>query len=99
MKATHDMGTFPCHYVPADQNPSDLGTRGIAPRKLGEIWLESPAWFTDRSLWPVQPEITESKEASCETLPAKKEKVLLEKEGGATNERKEWVETIIRKHK
>ena len=43
-----------------------------------------------------QPEITESKETSCETLPAKKEKVLLEKEGGATNERKEWVETIIR---
>jgi hypothetical protein len=62
MKAIHDMGNFTCHYVPADQNP-DLGTRGIAPRKLGEFWLESPAWLTDRSLWPEQPEITESKEA------------------------------------
>ena len=81
MKAIHHMGNFPCHYVPADQNPCDLGTRGIAPQNLGEFLLESPAWFTDRSLWPEQAEITEYREASCETLPAKKEKVLLEKEG------------------
>jgi hypothetical protein len=99
VKAIHDLGNFTWHYVPTDQNPSDLGTRGVAPRKLGEFWLKGPAWLTDRSLWPEQPEITETKEASCETLPAKKEKVLLEKEGGATNERKEWVENILRKHK
>ena len=98
MKAIHDMGNFTCHCVPVDQNP-DLCTRGRATGKLGEFWLENTAWFTDRSLWPEQPEITESKETSCETLPAKKEKVLLEKEGGATNERKEWVEIFIRKHK
>ena len=63
--------------------------------------MKGPALLTNRSLWPEQPEITETKEASCETLPAKKEKVLLEKKGGggATNERKEWVETILRKHK
>ena len=99
VKAIHDLGNFTWHYVPTDQNPSDLGTRGVAPRKLGEFWLKGPAWLTDRSLWPEQPEIMETKEASCETLPAKKEKVLLEKEGGATNERKEWVENILRKHK
>ena len=99
VKAIHDLGNFTWHYVPTDQNPSDLGTRGVAPRKLGEFWLKGPAWLTDRSLRPEQPEITETKEASCETLPAKKKKVLLEKEGGATNERKEWVENILRKHK
>ncbi|XP_028404074.1 uncharacterized protein LOC114526746 [Dendronephthya gigantea] len=46
-----------------------------------------------KSLWPEQPKITETKEASCETLPAKKEK------GKATDKRKQCVKTILRKHK
>lgn len=98
VKAIQDLGDFTWRYVPTDQNPSDLGTRGVAPKKLGDFWLKGPEWLADRSVWPSQPEITETEEASSEALSKKKEKVLLEQDGGVSNNRKEWANTMLRKH-
>ena len=28
------------HYVPTGENPSDQGSGGVAPSKMGELWFE-----------------------------------------------------------
>eukprot|EP00794_Sanderia_malayensis_P010114 gene10114-11147_t len=67
------------HYVPTEENPSDKGTRGVAPDRLGRLWFNGPDWLHNEDEWPSQPEIAETPEAVCESLP-KKEKQLLAKE-------------------
>ena len=67
------------HYVTTEENPSDKGTRGVAPDRLGRLWFNGPDWLHREDEWPSQPEIRETPEAVCESLP-KKEKQLLAKE-------------------
>ncbi|XP_070573985.1 uncharacterized protein [Ptychodera flava] len=31
-------------YVPTAENPSNLGTRGSAPSRLGKMWFQGPSW-------------------------------------------------------
>ncbi|KAK3731629.1 hypothetical protein QZH41_015885, partial [Actinostola sp. cb2023] len=50
------------HYVPTGQNPSDIGSRGAAPKELSDVWLQGPDWMADKEKWPPQPEITVSDE-------------------------------------
>lgn len=66
------------HYVPTEENPSDKGTRGVAPDRLGRLWFNGPDWLHKEDEWPSQPEITETPEAVCESLP-KKDKQMLAK--------------------
>ena len=42
VKAIKDLSKFTWCYVPTDQNPSDLGTRGISIVKLNEFWFKTP---------------------------------------------------------
>ena len=92
-----ESGNFTWHYVPTDQNPSEMGTRGVPPRKLGNFWLMGPRWLGDELAWTKQPEITETKEASVETVQQKEEKLIFEQDHH--NERNEWTESFLSKYK
>ena len=67
------------HYVPTEENPSDKGTRGVAPERLGRLWFHGPDWLQNKDEWPSQPEIVETPETLCESLP-RREKQLLAKD-------------------
>eukprot|EP00794_Sanderia_malayensis_P001857 gene1857-2095_t len=62
-------------YVPTEENPSDKGTRGVAPDTLGRLWFNGPDWLHNEDEWPSQPEIAETPEAVCESLPKKEKQV------------------------
>ena len=34
-------------HVPTSDNPSDQGSRGAEPRKLGELWFKGPSWLSN----------------------------------------------------
>jgi hypothetical protein len=44
-------------WVPTDENPADLPSRGIWPldEKQETFYLHGPIWLKDRTLWPEQP--------------------------------------------
>lgn len=51
------MATEPCQwqYVPTNQNPADLCTRGATPTELQEssLWWQGPVWLLeDQASWP-----------------------------------------------
>ena len=47
LKAINDHAKFTWRYVSTDQNPSDLGTRGISIVKLNEFWFKCPNWLSN----------------------------------------------------
>ncbi|XP_070550021.1 uncharacterized protein [Ptychodera flava] len=59
-------------YVPTAENPSDLGTRGSAPSRLGTLWFQGPSWLSSEGDRPVQPEISESEGVKSEKKSTKK---------------------------
>ena len=65
------------HYVPTNENPSDLGSRGVDPRKLKEFWFKGPTWLNNSSSWPTQPEIYETSEAQKERIPRTEKQLLI----------------------
>jgi hypothetical protein len=67
-------------YVPTLDNPRDLGTRGIAPSKIGDFWLKGPRYLANQDDWPTQPEITETAETNREKLTPK-EKTMMTNSG------------------
>ena len=74
-----------------------MGTRGVPPSKLEDFWFKGPTWLGDESALPKQPEITETKEASVETVQQKEEKLIFEQDHH--NERMEWTESLLSKYK
>ena len=62
------LGEADWHYVPTADNPSDLGTRGASPSKLGELWFKGPAWLSYPNDWPRQPEVCQTAETAKETI-------------------------------
>ena len=83
IKAINDSGVNEWHYVPTDENPSDLGSRGSSAKQLGTFWFCGPCWLTKKEMWPSQPVIRESAEAETERVPkqqiqmfAKEEKII-----------------------
>ena len=55
-------------HVPTDQNPSDLGTRGVTPTNLDEFWLKGPTWLGDKKEWPQQSKVAaKTSRSSIET--------------------------------
>ena len=86
-------------YVPTDQNPSDLGTRGVSPANLGEFWLKGPTWLGRKAEWPPQPEFAATKEALVEAVPKPREKMLLEQNGDQPDEKKIWTSSLVKRYK
>jgi len=72
VKSVHELGEWTWHYVPANQNPSHLGNRGVSPSKLKGLWLKGPAWLADESCWREAPVLIET--ASCRRGPSKEER-------------------------
>jgi len=58
-------------HVPTQMNPSDLGTRGISPNKIGALWLKGPEYLSRLDDWPTQPEITGTADTSKEEVVPK----------------------------
>ena len=92
-----DLGTFVWHYVSTTENPSDLGTRGVAPARIDQFWLKGPKWLTSVEEWPEKVEVRETAEAQTEALP-RKNAALLQKQGNQ-NSQETWAEELIQKHK
>ena len=92
-----DLGTFVWHYVPTTENPSDLGTRGVAPARIDQFWLKGPKWLTSVEEWPEKVEVRETAEAQTEALP-RRDAALLQKQGNQ-NSQETWAEELIQKHK
>ena len=63
--------------MPNSENPSDQGSRGAEPRKLGRLWFEGPNWLSSPDKWPSQPEVCET---VVETVKPKLENQMLAKE-------------------
>ena len=55
------------HYVPTDQNPSDIGGRGTYADNLQPIWFHGPKWIGVEELWPEQPQNTDTDDALKES--------------------------------
>ena len=51
------------HYVPTDQNPADLGSRG---GQLTEMWHKGPIWLENEENWPENPILQPSNETQAE---------------------------------
>ena len=79
-QAIQDKGDLKWHYVPTSENPSDQGSRGAEPRKLGRLWFEGPNWLSSPDKWPSQPEVCETSETVAETVKPKLENQMLAKE-------------------
>ena len=74
------------HYVPTGENPSDQGSGGVAPSKMGELWFRGPEWLSAQDKWPDQPEVSGSPKSDKERVKPKHEKQLLVKETEEANE-------------
>ena len=57
-------------YVPSDENPADMGSRGDQSNKR-ELWLNGPKWQQDPDTWPLNIVAQPSIESRAETKPAK----------------------------
>jgi len=79
-KVVPEKGYLKWHHVPSSDNPSDQGSRGAEPRKLGELWFKGPSWLSNPGKWPQQPEVLLTCEVEKECLKPKLEKQLLAKE-------------------
>nr|XP_049702535.1 uncharacterized protein LOC126055847 [Helicoverpa armigera] len=51
---------FDFRYVPTDQNPADMGSRGVSPKQLkgSSLWWAGPSFLAnDPTCWPTQQQI------------------------------------------
>ena len=94
IKAIQDKAYLQWHHVPTD-NPSDQGSRGMAPSKMGELWFQGPKWLRTQEEWPDQSEVTENPENRKERIKPKHEKQLLVKVKEETNETRD---TLLSKY-
>ena len=97
VKKIKELSSATWKYVPTSENPSDLGTRGTSPGKLGESWFKGPGWLTDGSTGPTQPEISETQEVKVErakTKPTSKAMFLVDDASTGENIR-EWADELL----
>ena len=78
-------------YVGTEQNPADVGSRGILSRERLEIWLKGPSWLTEREMWPAVVQTKPSKETEAEA------KLVKEVFAGAT-EMEDTLHRVLEKH-
>ena len=77
-----------------------MGTRGLPPAKLGELWFKGPQWLAKRSSWPAEPEIIETDSAAAEGVPRRKEHILMEQQlnQSDSSNRVEWANALLGKY-
>ena len=67
-----EKGFINWKYIPTNQNPADLGSRGCDIGKLGQNWWEGPVWLRYPNSWPHQPMIESSEKSEIERNRVKK---------------------------
>ena len=87
-------GDIQWHHVPTDNNPSDQGSRGIEPRKMGNLWFEGSKWLSSPDKWLQQPEVVEISETARKSVKPKLEKQLFAKE----EEQNETTDPLLHKY-
>ena len=61
-------------HVPTNENPADIGTRGVYGNQIPNLWWNGPTWLQNRDQWPLQPIIKAKEQTKKE---AKKVKTVL----------------------
>ena len=59
-------------YVPSNENPADLLTRGISFKKFKKqlcFWLNGPVWMMYQDSWPVQKPVVVMQELCTDIVP------------------------------
>lgn len=79
-KTIQDKEYLKWHHVPTSDNPSDQGSRGIEPGKMGQLWFLGPNWLKNSDEWPQQPEVSDTPETARESVRPTLEKQMLAKE-------------------
>ena len=97
VKKIRELTSATWKYVPTTENPSDIGTRGTSPDKLGESWFKGPGWLTDGSTGPIQPEISETQEVKLERAKVKStSKAMFAAEDASAEENaREWTDKLL----
>ena len=76
-QAVQVKGYLKWHYVPTSENPSDQGSRGDEPRRMGRLCFDGPNWLSSPDKWPSPPEVCETSETVVETVKPKLENQML----------------------
>ena len=58
-------------HCPTNQNPDDIGSRGIKNGKIPQIWFNSPTWLAKKNEWPPNIAHTQMEEVMKEVNPIK----------------------------
>ena len=53
-------------YVPTQQNPADIGSRGCKGNKIQELWTRGPSWLDQSKICPDNIETNASEESEAE---------------------------------
>jgi hypothetical protein len=97
VKKIRELTSATWKYVPTTENPSDIGTRGTSPDKLGESWFKGPGWLTDGSTGPIQPEISETQEVKLERAKVKStsKAMFVAEDASAEENAREWTDRLL----
>ena len=80
-----ELGEWRWHYIPTNENPSDLGTKGLPPAKLSEFWFKGPHLLSDKSSWSTGP-----KKGTC-TNGAAADQIEI-------SDRGEWADSLLERY-
>ena len=58
-------------YVPTNENPADIESRGVYGNRIPSLWCKGPTWLQNRGQWPLQPIIKVNEETEKEAKKIK----------------------------
>ena len=71
VRKIRDHGHIEWHYVPTEENPADIGSRGGSSAN-NVLWTNGPEWLSDPEKWPTPIVIGSSSESNAEAKVTKR---------------------------